>query len=90
MKFVGSVLALMLFTGCAVKSVTSTHLKTKNSALLKTVAIGADKAEILRTFGAPIKIEMEDKKFKYTYFDNQKAKVTIHFDTNNKVASITK
>ncbi len=89
-RILGFISALVLVSGCATKSVTTAHLKTKNSALLKSVSIGAAKSEILRTFGAPVKIEIQNKKFKYTYFDGRSSKVTIHFDDQNKVASITK
>lgn len=90
-NFRNLIFATILISGCATqKPVTTAHLKTKNVKMLRGVAVGADKSEILRTFGAPVKIEIENKRFKYTYFDSATSKVIIHFDDKNKVASITK
>ena len=79
----------ILLTACATTAPAPLIHPAKNAAQLGSVALGTDKAEVLKTFGAPIKIEIENKKFKYTYFRSRTSKVTIHFDEENKVASVT-
>jgi outer membrane protein assembly factor BamE (lipoprotein component of BamABCDE complex) len=78
---------LILLSACS--SVSSNSGKSSKLARIKTVPIGSDKAAILKEFGAPVRIEMIDKKLAYTYEKKEKRKtvssVTLMFDDRNKV-----
>lgn len=78
--------ALLTLSACS--SVSSTSGTSKLSRI-KALPIGSDKAAILKEFGAPVRIEMIDKKLSYTYEKKQKSKVvssvTLMFDDKNKV-----
>jgi outer membrane protein assembly factor BamE (lipoprotein component of BamABCDE complex) len=76
----------MLLTGCAVPG----KKAQPNIRQIAGVSIGTDKAEVVKMFGAPLIIEIEAKKFRYIYVRDQKEKVIINFDENNKVASVAK
>lgn len=88
MKKLNLILILLALSACA----TSKPVKNapRNADRIGNIAVGTDKSEVLRTFGAPIKIEIDNMKFKYTYVQSRNSKVTIQFDDRNKVASIIK
>lgn len=58
---------------------------------LKSIAIGTDKAEVVKVFGAPQRIEIDKKKFRYTYIQKghrkNPSRVSVLFDENNRVES---
>ncbi len=80
------VIAFLILSGCS--SVSSSTGSSKLSRI-KALPIGSDKAAILKEFGAPVRIEMIDKKLSYTYEKKQRSKVvssvTLMFDDKNKV-----
>jgi len=76
-----------ILAGCAAPA--PVKYPPRNPAMLSPVILGMPKAEVLQMFGAPRKIEIEDKKFKYTYYKNRTTKVTIQFDEQNRVTSVS-
>lgn len=62
---------------------------SRKLAEIREIPVGTDKAQVVRTYGAPQLIEIENKKFRYTYIQSGRrkkpARVSVLFDENNKV-----
>jgi hypothetical protein len=80
------VLAVLVLTGCV-----SPNKKPPTSVeRVAGVALGTDKADVLKAFGAPTLIEIDAQLFRYTYVNGPSSKVIIIFDDKHKVSAISK